>query len=163
MSSKVASQQAKQEQRVYATNRKAYHDYHILRTIEGGLALTGTEVKSVRAGRASLREGYARIENGELWLLGVHIPPYDQGNRFNHDPLRPRKVLVHKGELAELVGETRTPGITLVPLKLYDKRGHLKVELGLARGKREYDKREAIARREAAREIERAVRRTDRS
>lgn len=155
--------QQRPTERTYATNRRALHDYQILETLEAGLELTGTEVKSIRAGRVNLRDAYARVENGELWLIGAHIAPYDQGNRFNHEPTRPRKALVHKGELEELRAETQQRGLTLVPLRLYDRRGKIKVELALARGKKEYDKRQAIARRAAEREIARAVRRDERS
>ncbi|MCC7104607.1 MAG: SsrA-binding protein SmpB [Chloroflexi bacterium] len=144
-------------ERVLVTNRKAYHDYHVLETVEAGIALTGTEVKSIRAGRVNLREGYARIERGEAWLHNVHIAPYDQGNRYNHEPMRPRKLLLHRGELNRLAAKSREAGCTLVPLKLYDKRSRLKIELGLVRGKREYDKRAALSAREARRDIEREV------
>lgn len=141
--------------KVFATNRKAFHDYHIVENVEAGLVLTGTEVKSVRAGKVQLREGYARIERGEAWLHNMHIAPYDQGNRYNHEPMRTRKLLLHRGQIGHLTGKTREAGLTLVPLKLYEKKGRLKVELGLAKGKRQYDKRVAIAAREARREIER--------
>jgi SsrA-binding protein len=144
--------------KVIAVNRRATHDYHIDDRIEAGLVLTGTEIKSIREGRVNLREGYARIMDGEGWLLNVHIAPYEQGNRYNHEPLRDRKLLLHRDELATLVGRVRQRGYTLIPLQLYLKHGKAKVELGLARGKKEYDKRDAIARREAQREIERAVR-----
>jgi len=144
--------------RVLATNRRAFHDYHILENVEAGLALSGTEVKSIRAGKVQLREGYAKVEHGEAWLHNTHIAPYDQGNRFNHEPMRARKLLLHRGQIGHLAGKLREGGVTLVPLKLYDKRGHLKVELAVARGKRQYDKRLAIAARDAKREIERAVR-----
>ena len=144
--------------KVLASNRKAFHDYHILKSVEAGLVLTGTEVKSARAGKVQLREGYARIQGGEAWLHNTHIAPYDQGNRYNHEPMRVRKLLLHRGRISHLAGKVRESGATLVPLKLYDKQGHLKVELGLARGKRQYDKRVAIAEREARRDIERAVR-----
>ncbi|HZU07514.1 MAG TPA: SsrA-binding protein SmpB [Chloroflexota bacterium] len=145
------------KEKQYANNPKAFHDYHILETVEAGIALTGTEVKSVRAGRVSLREAYARIERGEAWLLGAHIAPYAQGNRYNHEPTRPRKLLLHRGEIGYLAGKTRESGVTLVPLRLYDRGGHIKVELGLARGKKQWDKRQAIAQREARREIDRAM------
>lgn len=144
--------------KVFATNRKAYHDYHILDEVEAGLVLTGTEVKSIRAGRVQLREGYATIEGGEAWLRNTHISPYDRGNRFNHEPTRPRKLLLHRREIGQLAGKVREAGVTLVPLKLYEKRGRIKVALGIARGKRQYDKRAAIAAREARRDIERAIR-----
>jgi SsrA-binding protein len=144
--------------KVVAVNRRATHDYFIDDRIEAGLVLTGTEIKSIREGRVNLREGYARVVNGEAWLVGVHIAPYEHGNRYNHEPLRDRKLLLHKDEINWLIGKVRQRGYTLVPLQLYLKQGKAKIELGLARGKRQYDKREAIARREAEREIERSVR-----
>ena len=144
--------------KVFASNRKAYHDYHVLENVEAGLVLTGTEVKSIRAGKVQLREGYARIDRGEVWLHNTHIATYDQGNRYNHEPTRPRKLLLHRGEIARLASKSREAGLTLVPLRLYDKRGNLKLELGLVKGKRQYDKRQALAERESRRDIERAVR-----
>ncbi len=147
----------------YANNRKAFHDYHILEKFEAGLVLTGTEVKSVRAGRISLREAYARIEHGEGWLLGAHIAPYEQGNIYNHEPVRPRKLLLHRDQLGYLAGKVKEGGVTIVPLRVYDRNGHVKVELGLARGKRQWDKRQAIASREAKREIDRAVKELSRA
>jgi SsrA-binding protein len=144
--------------KVFASNRKAYHDYHVLENVEAGLVLTGTEVKSIRAGKVQLREGYARIERGEAWLHNTHVATYDQGNRYNHEPTRPRKLLLHRGEIARLASKSREAGLTLVPLRLYDKRGNLKLELGLVKGKRQYDKRQALAERESRRDIERAVR-----
>lgn len=144
-------------ERVLASNRKAYHDYHIDEVHEAGLVLTGTEIKSVRAGRISLREGYAKIEDGEAWLVGVHIAPYEQGARENPDPLRRRKLLLHKDEIRKLIGKVQEKGYTLVPLRVYLKDRRAKVAVGLARGKKQYDKREAIAEREAAREIERVA------
>jgi SsrA-binding protein len=148
--------------KVFATNRKAFHDYHILENVEAGLALTGTEVKSIREGKVQLREGYARIVNGEAWLHNTHIATYDQGNRYNHEPMRVRKLLLHRGQIGQLAGKSRDAGITLIPLKLYEKHGRVKVEIGVARGKRQYDKRVALADREAQREIERAVRERER-
>lgn len=144
--------------KVVAVNRRATHDYFIDDRVEAGLVLTGTEIKSIREGRVNLREGYARIVDGEAWLVNVHIAPYEQGNRYNHEPLRDRKLLLHRDEIDSLVGKARQKGYTLIPLQLYLKHGRAKVELGLARGKREYDKRESIARREAQREIERHLR-----
>ena len=144
-------------ERVFATNRKAFHDYHILETIEAGLVLTGTEIKSIRAGRANLRDGYARVQDGEVWLYNTHVSPYDPGNRYNHEPMRPRKLLLHKGEIGRLTGKSQEQGLTLVPLRLYERKGHAKVELAVVRGKRQYDKREAIAARDAQREVDRAV------
>lgn len=143
--------------RVVASNRKAYHDYHIDESFETGLALTGTEIKSVRAGRISLREGYAKIESGEAWLVGVHIAPYEQGARENPDPLRKRRLLLHKDEIRRLIGKVQEKGYTLIPLRVYLKERRAKLELGLARGKKQYDKREAIAERDANREIARVV------
>lgn len=141
-----------------ATNRKARHEFFIEETYEAGLMLTGTEVKSLRSGRASIQESFARVEDGEIWLYHMHIPPYAAGNIFNHDPLRPRKLLLHRREVDRLYGRVQQKGYTLVPLRLYFRRGIAKLELGLGRGKRQYDKRAAIAEREADRRIERAVR-----
>jgi SsrA-binding protein len=143
-------------QKTITVNRKAYHDYHIEESVEAGLVLTGTEIKSIRAGRVNLREAYARSEKGELWLLGAHIAQYPGGNRYNHEPKRPRKLLLHRRQIAELSGVVMRKGLTIVPLKLYLKNGIAKVELGLARGKKVYDKREALALRDAQRQIERA-------
>ncbi len=143
--------------RVVATNRKAYHDYQIEDTYEAGIVLLGTEIKSLREGRANLRDGFAVVRNGEVWLLNVHIAPYAGGNRQNHDPLRERKLLLHRREINRLAGKVREKGWTLVPLRIYLKDNRAKVELGLVHGKREYDKREAIARREADRDIQRAL------
>jgi SsrA-binding protein len=148
--------------KVVAVNRRATHDYFIDDRVEAGLVLTGTEIKSIREGRVNLREGYARILDGEAWLVNVHIAPYEQGNRYNHEPLRDRKLLLHRDEINTLVGRVRQRGYTLVPLQLYLKHGRAKVELGLARGKREFDKRESIARREAQREIDRHLRERER-
>src|SRR5579872_904175 len=141
--------------KVIATNRRAFHDYFIDEKVEAGLALTGTEIKSIRAGRVSLREAYADVEGGEAWLRAAHIAPYDHGNRYNHEPTRPRKLLLHKKEIASLAAKVSRPGFTLVPLQVYLKGCRAKVELGLARGKRAYDKRSDISRRDAQREIER--------
>jgi SsrA-binding protein len=149
----------KVQTRNVAVNRRAYHDYFVDETYEAGLVLLGTEVKSLRAGRANLRDGYVRVDGGEAWLENVHISPYEQGGYANHDPLRPRKLLLHSDELASLIGKTRQKGYTLIPLRLYFARNHAKVEVGLARGKREYDKRQAIASADAKREMERALRR----
>ena len=142
-----------------AVNRRAYHDYFVDEKYEAGVMLTGTEVKSVRNGRANLRDGYVRIDNGEAWLENVHISPYAQGNVMNQEPLRPRKLLLHRKEISSLIGKVKQKGYTLVPLRVYFSRNHAKVEIGLARGKRQYDKREAIAERDAKREIARAMRR----
>ncbi len=140
-------------------NRKARHEYHIDETYEAGIALYGTEIKSIRAGKANLQDSYARIENGELVLYNMHISPYEQGNRFNHEPKRPRKLLMHKREIMRLFGQTREKGFSLIPLKVYFKNGKwAKVELALARGKKQYDKREDIAARDAQRDMDRAMR-----
>jgi SsrA-binding protein len=138
-----------------AVNRRARHEYSIDQTIEAGIVLTGTEIKSIRAGRVNLAEAYARIERGEAWLIGAHIAPYEQGNRYNHEPTRTRKLLLHRDEIAELVGRTQAKGQTLVPLRLYLHKGMAKLELGLARGKKTHDKRRTIAERDMRREIER--------
>jgi len=148
--------------KLIAQNKKAYHDYHIEETLEAGIALTGTEVKSLRAGQVNLRDSYAAIERGELFLIGTHISPYEQGNIFNHDPLRPRKLLVHARELRRLYGKIKVTGYTLVPTKLYFKDGRVKVEIGLAKGKTTYDKRETLAKKEAEREMARSFRSRER-
>ncbi len=141
------------------TNRRALHDYFIEETYEAGVALVGTEVKSVRRGKVNLRDSYARIEGGEVWLMNCHISPYEEsGKYFNHEPDRPRKLLLHKDEIARLTGQVQAKGLTLIPLRLYFKQGRAKIELAVARGKRQYDKRQAIAERDANREIERALR-----
>jgi SsrA-binding protein len=149
--------------RQYANNRKAFHDYHILEKFEAGLVLSGTEVKSVRAGRISLREAHARIERGEGWLVGAHIAPYEQGNIHNHEPVHPRKLLLHRDQIVNLAAKVKEGGVTLVPLRVYDRNGYVKVELGLARGKKQWDKRQAIASREAKREIDRSVKELSRA
>jgi SsrA-binding protein len=138
-----------------AVNRRARHDYAIDETIEAGMVLTGTEIKSIRAGRANLAEAYARIEHGEAWLIGAHIAPYEQGNRNNHEPTRTRKLLLHRDQIAELIGRTHAKGFTLVPLRLYIRNGLAKLEIGIAKGKKAHDKRRAIAERDARRELER--------
>lgn len=140
-----------------ATNRRAHHEYFILETIEAGIALTGTEVKSLRQGKANINDAFARVDNGECIIYDMHISPYDFGNRFNPDPRRPRKLLLHKKEILKLHSEIREKGLTLVPLKLYFVRGMVKVELGLAKGKKLYDKRDDIAKKEADRKIDRAM------
>ena len=144
-------------EKLISRNRKAYHDYHIDETYEAGIVLTGTEVKSVRGAKVNLKDSYARVEGGELFLYNMHISPYDQGNRFNHDPLRTRKLLMHKAEIGRLAGKVKEKGYTLVPVKIYLKQGLVKVELALARGKRLYDKRQAIAERDQRREVERGL------
>ena len=145
--------------KVIARNRRARHDYHIEDTIEAGLVLTGTEVKSLRAGRASLTEAFAQISGDELWLHGLHIPEYAQGTWTNHEPRRTRKLLLHRKEIDRLASQVAERGFTIVPLSLYFSGGKAKVELALARGKRTYDKRHDLARRDAAREVDRALRR----
>ena len=144
--------------KIVAENRRARHDYHIHETFEAGVVLTGTEIKSLRGGRANLTDSYARIENGELFLISAHISPYDQGNRFNHEPRRNRKLLMHKSEILRLLGKTREKGYTLVPLKIYLSHGLAKVELALASGKDLYDKRQSAAEKDAKREVERTLR-----
>ena len=147
-----------------AQNRKARHDYFIFDTYECGIALTGTEIKSVRAGNLNLKDSYASFERGELWLTGVHISPYDKGTYYNHEPERDRKLLLHKRELIKLKNKIRERGLTLVPLSVYIKDGRrAKVELALARGKTAHDKRDALAERDAKRDIARAVRQTTQS
>ena len=143
--------------KVVATNRKAYHDYEVEETHEAGVVLTGTEIKSVRAGSVNLRDSYAQVRNGEMWLMNVHIAPYEPASRQNADPYRDRKLLMHRGEIMRLMGRVQEKGLTLVPLRMYLKHNHAKIEVGLVRGKKLYDKRQAIAKRESAREMERAV------
>lgn len=143
--------------KVVASNRKARHDYTILDTVEAGMALTGTEVKSLRAGRASLVDAFAQVSNGEIFLHAMHIPEYTQGTWTNHEPRRIRKLLLKRGEILKLAGKVREDGLTMVPLQVYFSDGWAKVELGLARGKRDYDKRQDLAKRDAAKEINRAL------
>jgi SsrA-binding protein len=148
-----------QGRHLVASNRRARHDYFIDATYEAGVVLSGTEVKSLRAGRATLSDGYATVRDGELWLHNVHIPEYTEGTWTNHQPRRARKLLLHRKEIVEIVKATQQKGMTLVPLALYFKDGYAKVEIGLARGKRQYDKRQSLAARDARRETDRAVRR----
>lgn len=143
--------------KVITENRKARHDYSIEESFEAGIELKGTEVKSMRAGRANLKDSFAVIENGELYLYGMHISPYEHGNIFNVEPMRPRKLLMHKKEIMRLLGKTKEQGLTLVPLKAYFKKDKIKIELALAKGKKLYDKREAAAEKTAKREIEKAM------
>jgi SsrA-binding protein len=147
--------------KMIAQNRKARHDFHVEDVYEAGIVLTGTEVKSLRAGRASLVDGYAVIKDGEAWLMGVHIPEYTEGTWTNHEPRRPRKLLLHRLEIQRLIGKTKESGLTLVPLALYFKDGKAKIEIALARGKRQHDKRQALAERQASREMARALRHRD--
>ena len=140
------------------SNRRAFHDFHILESVEAGIVLTGTEIKSVRDGKATISEAYARIDNGELWLIGSNISPYSHGNRTNHEPDRPRKLLVHRRELERLREAVQQKGLTLVPLRLHLKQGLAKLDIGVARGKKLYDKRAADADRQAKRDVDRALR-----
>lgn len=146
------------DEKVVATNRKAYHDYEIEEVFEAGIALQGTEVKSLRAGRANLKDSFARVVGGEVYLHNVHISPYSHGNIANHEPRRMRKLLMHKAEIRRLTGKVQEKGLTLVPLRMYFKGNRAKVQLALARGKAKYDKRRAIADRDAKRDIDRAMR-----
>ncbi len=148
----------KEDVKVVAVNRQAYHGYFVDGTYGAGIALTGTEIKSIREGKVNLRGAFARVKNGEVWLEGSHIAVYAQGTYMNHDPLRNRKLLLHRREINHLIGKVQTKGLTLIPLKLYLKGDHAKVEVGLCRGKKLYDKRDALKERDAQREIERAVR-----
>ena len=141
-----------------AQNKKAYHDYFIEDTFEAGIVLQGTEIKSIRAGKANLKDSFAKIERGELYLHNMHVSPYEQGNRYNHDPLRTRKLLLHRKEINKLIGETKETGYTIVPLKLYLKNGFAKILIGLGKGKKQYDKRDDLKKKEAKRDIERAFR-----
>jgi SsrA-binding protein len=142
---------------VVTVNRKAYHDYHIQESFEAGLVLKGSEIKSIKAGKVNLSDAYAKPENGELWLYNSHIASYDAASYNTHEPVRPRKLLLHRKEIDILAGKVVQKGLTLVPLRLYIKHGIAKVELGVAKGKKAYDKREAIARRDAEREMDRAM------
>lgn len=147
----------KDGEKVLAVNRQAGFNYHLSDRLEAGLVLTGTEVKSIREGRVNLRDSYANLKDGEVWLLNCHISPYSHGNIYNHDPLRSRKMLLHKEEIRRLIGKVRERGFTLVPTRLYMKKGRIKVEVALAKGKRQYDKRETERRREADREARQAI------
>jgi SsrA-binding protein len=140
-----------------AENRKAFHDYHILETNEAGIVLLGTEVKAIREGRVNLRDSFARVEKGEIWLYNVNISPYSHRGYAEHEPLRQRKLLMHRDEIRKLIGKTTEKGMTLVPLRMYFKSGRVKVAIGLAKGKKDYDKRETIKRRETERETRAAV------
>ena len=146
------------EENVIARNREAFRDYEILETIEAGIALSGTEVKSLRNHHASLKEAFARVEKDEVFIYNLHISPYEQGSIFNPDPIRTRKLLLHRAQIRDFIVKTQAKGLALIPLKLYFKRGMVKVELALAKGKRKYDKREAIKARDQAREMQRALR-----
>ena len=146
---------AKTSTKLIANNKKAYHDYFILDTYETGIALHGTEVKSLRMGKCSVKESFIRVENGEVFIYGMHISPYEKGNIFNKDPLRPRKLLLHKAEINKMLGKTKEKGMAIVPLKVYFKGSLVKVEIGLARGKKLYDKRNDIAKKDQQREAQR--------
>jgi SsrA-binding protein len=146
------------DEKTIAVNRRARHDFTIDETFEAGVVLTGTEIKSIRAGKANLSDAYARIEHGEAWLVGAHIAPFEQGNRYNHEPKRVRKLLLHRSEIDELLGRTKAKGQTIVPLRLYiSQRGRAKLELGLARGKQLHDRRRDIADRDARRDVAREL------
>ncbi|MGI8761944.1 MAG: SsrA-binding protein SmpB [Jatrophihabitantaceae bacterium] len=157
MNAQAASSNRETGKKIIAQNRKARHDYAILDTYEAGVVLTGTEVKSLRLGRASLVDGFATIDDGEIYLRNVHIPEYLHGSWTNHEPRRTRKLLLHRGEILRLIGKTKESGLTLVPLSIYFAAGKVKVELALARGKRSYDKRQDLAKRDADREVRKAL------
>jgi SsrA-binding protein len=146
-------------QKTVASNRRALHDYEFLDRFEAGIVLTGSEVKSLRGGRGSLSEAYGRVQGGEVWLEGMHIPPYEQGEKRGYDPIRRRKLLLHRNEIERLIGKTQERGLTLVPLRVYFSHGLAKVEVGLGRGKRQFEKRQATLEREHRREMDRAARR----
>lgn len=149
---------AKKDRKLVANNKKARHDYFIEDTYEAGIALTGTEIKSIRGGKVNIKESYAKIENGELIIYGMNISPYEQGNRFNVDPLRPRKLLLHKKEIRKLIGATKLQGLTIIPLNMYiNEKGLCKLQIAVARGKKNYDKREDLARKDANRKMEQAM------
>ncbi len=154
----AAAEEKKRHNAPAIDNRRARHEYHILESLEAGLALTGTEVKSIRAGGVSLSEAYARFRDGEAWLMSMHVPPYKQGSFSNVEPNRPRKLLLHREQIHDLTAKVKEKGLTIVPLRMYFTRGVVKVELGLARGKKTWDKREDIAKRDVEREIARHVR-----
>ncbi|MGM0125059.1 SsrA-binding protein [Enterococcus sp. AZ194] len=147
----------KGEGKLIAQNKKARHDYAVLDTMEAGMVLQGTEIKSIRNSRINLKDGFVRVRNGEAFLYNVHISPYEQGNIFNHDPLRTRKLLLHKKQIARLIGESKTTGITIVPLKVYIRDGYAKVLIGIAKGKKQYDKREDLKRKDVDRQISRTL------
>ena len=146
---------AKGTGKVLAQNKKANHDYFIEETIEAGMVLQGTEIKSIRSGKVQLKDSFVQIRNGQAWISNMHISPYEQGNRFNHDPLRVRKLLLHKKQISELLGRTKQEGYTIVPLKMYIKDGYAKLLIGVGKGKKNYDKRDDLKKKEAKREMER--------
>ena len=162
MAQKASSTSNDEDIKVIVNNRKARHLYHIIETVEAGLVLTGTEVKSLRDRKANMADAYAVVEAGEVWLMHLHISPYEQGNQFNHEPMRKRKLLLHRRDIRRLIGKTVEKGLTMIPLRLYFRGGWAKVELALARGKKTHDKRQDIARRDADRDMERALRRKGR-
>lgn len=147
----------KGEGKLIAQNKKARHDFSIEETYEAGMVLQGTEIKAIRAGRVNLKDSFARIRNGEVYVFNMHISPYEQGNRYNHEPLRTRKLLLHKKQISKLIGDTKEAGYSLVPLKLYIKDGYAKLLIGLGKGKKKYDKREDLKRKEANRSIQREL------
>lgn len=153
---------SKKYEKPIAQNRKASHDYFIEDTYEAGMVLQGTEIKSIRAGRVNLKDAHARIDNGEVFLINMHIAPYEQGNRYNHDPTRTRKLLLHRREIDRLTGLTQQKGYTLVPLRIYIKNGFAKALIGLGKGKKQYDKREDLKRKQMKRDVERALKEVDR-
>lgn len=153
----------KGEGKLIAQNRKARHDYFVEDTYEAGVVLQGTEIKSIRAGRVNLKDSFARIQHGEVYLYNMHVSPYEQGNRYNHDPLRTRKLLLHRKQINKLIGDTKEQGYSLIPLKLYVKNGYAKILIGLAKGKKKYDKREDLKKKEAKRDIERAFKERQRN
>ena len=148
---------AKKQEKLIANNKKAYHDFFILDTYEAGIALAGTEVKSLRMGKCSIKESFIRVEKGEVFIYGMHVSPYEKGNIFNKDPLRVRKLLLHKSEINKLLGKTKEKGVAIVPLKVYFKGSLVKIEIGLAKGKKLYDKRQDAANKDARRQIDRAM------
>ncbi|MDE6751584.1 MAG: SsrA-binding protein SmpB [Eubacterium sp.] len=147
----------KETEQVIARNKKAYHDYFVLETYEAGIALYGTEIKSIRNGRVNLKDSFCSVDDGEMFAIGLHISPYEQGNIFNRDPLRKKKLLLHKKEIMKLFGQSRQQGLSIVPLQLYIKNGRAKLEIGLCKGKKLHDKREVAAKRDAERTIDRAL------
>jgi len=152
-----ATKKTDEARKIVCRNKRAFHEYEILETLEAGMVLTGTEVKSLREGRVNLKDSYAKVEEGEVFLVDAHISPYSHGNIMNHDPLRPRKLLLHKREIKRLTGKVRERGLTLIPLQIYFKNGKAKVELALAKGKKIHDKRAAIKKREEKRELQREL------
>jgi len=156
-----AQSRARSNDRVVTSNRRAFHDFHVLETIEAGIVLTGTEIKSIRESKVTISEAYARLEHGELWLIGSHVSPYSHGNRANHDPDRPRKLLVHRREIEKIREAVEQRGLTIVPLRLHLKQGRAKIDIGVARGKKLFDKRAAEAERQSKRDVDRALRERD--